>query len=110
MGVAMIQTDAPIMKWALGTKEADGYLHRRDLAPGTANIRTLDDGHTIFTYVCPCGCGAVTFVGIEVDPDASRHEWKWDGNKEKPTLEPSLQQNSACRWHGFMRDGQFVVA
>ena len=49
MGVPMIQTDEPIMKWAKGVKEADGYLHRRDLAPGSANIRKLDDGNHIFT-------------------------------------------------------------
>lgn len=110
MSVALIHTEAPIMKWSLGVKEADGYLHRRDLAPGTGNIRTLADGSIIFTYVCPCGCGAVTFVGIEKDGDVRAASWRWDGNTESPTLSPSLQQHSACRWHGFMQAGQFINA
>ncbi len=108
--VPMVKTDEPIMNYSRGVKEADGYLHRRDLLPGTASVRTLEDGHTLFTWVCPCGCGAVSFVGIEISPDASKHEWGWDGDKEKPTLTPSLQQNSACRWHGFMTDGLFINA
>lgn len=108
MSVPLTLTDEEIDEEARGTRGADSYLYRRDLAPGTGNIRTLDDDSIIFTYVCPCGCGAVTFVEIATNPVG--HVWKWNGNKEKPTLSPSLQQHSACRWHGFVRRGQFEKA
>lgn len=106
MGLPITWTDERIMDWSKGPKEADGYLHRRDLAPGTASIKTLPDYSTIFTFVCPCGCGAVTFVGIVMDDDG--HRWKWNGDRIAPTLTPSLQTHSACRWHGFVTAGEFV--
>lgn len=107
MNVPMKWTDAPIMKWSLGTKEADGYLHPRDLDPGTGNTharRWLDDFH-----VClPVRVRRCYLFGIAERQNAGAHEWKWDGNMKAPTLEPSLQQHSACKWHGFVRTGEFV--
>ena len=44
----------------------------------------------------------------EVVPSQGRHYWEWDGNKEKPSLSPSI----ACGpegerdWHGYMRAGR----
>jgi len=32
--------------------------------------------------------------------------WQWDGNKDKPTLSPSLHW--VGNWHGFLRAGKFV--
>ena len=29
--------------------------------------------------------------------------WEWDGNREKPTITPSI--NCANCWHGFIRNG-----
>lgn len=41
--------------------------------------------------------------------------WKWDGNKESPTLEPSIlvfgkggRENPL--WHGFLRNGKLETA
>lgn len=34
--------------------------------------------------------------------------WQWDGNKEKPTITPSI--NCAGCWHGWIRNGEFVTA
>ena len=34
--------------------------------------------------------------------------WKWDGNKDKPTLTPSI--NIIGVWHGWLRDGKLVTA
>lgn len=36
-------------------------------------------------------------------PESSK-VWGWDGNKEKPTLQPSL--NWINYWHGYMTDGR----
>ena len=34
--------------------------------------------------------------------------WKWDGNKEAPTLEPSIDVIGI--WHGWLRSGKLVKA
>ena len=31
--------------------------------------------------------------------------WVWDGNIEKPTLQPSILRSS-CGWHGYMVNGK----
>lgn len=31
--------------------------------------------------------------------------WQWDGNRESPTLSPSL--HCIGHWHGFLRNGRF---
>lgn len=33
--------------------------------------------------------------------------WKWDGDEVKPTLTPSIQKLSGCRWHGWLQGGVF---
>ena len=34
--------------------------------------------------------------------------WEWDGNKERPTITPSI--NCKDCWHGWIRNGEFVTA
>jgi len=34
--------------------------------------------------------------------------WQWDGNREAPTLSPSI--NVIGRWHGWLRAGKLVTA
>jgi hypothetical protein len=36
----------------------------------------------------------------------SEPRWRWDGNRERPTLDPSI--NYVGRWHGWLRDGKFT--
>ena len=52
---------------------------------------------------CPC-CARETYIPLQ-EPGPV---WKWDGNKEKPTLSPSIQFVGGCRWHGWLRGGEFV--
>jgi hypothetical protein len=52
-------------------------------------------------FVCPCGCGQV--AGVSVEPG----RWQWDGNRERPTITPSIQIMDGCRWHGFLTNGVF---
>ena len=57
-------------------------------------------------YVCPCGCGvhgSLAFV-----PEPGRASWKWDGNREQPTLTPSIHH--VDHWHGYLRGGVFTDA
>lgn len=34
------------------------------------------------------------------------HTWHWDGNEQKPTIQPSLHW--VGRWHGFLKAGRLV--
>jgi hypothetical protein len=34
--------------------------------------------------------------------------WKWDGNKEAPTLTPSIDVHGV--WHGFLTNGKLITA
>lgn len=55
-----------------------------------------------------------TYAGIPIRPvPADRkaqinggHSWEWDGNREKPTLNPSVHHIG--HWHGWIRAGRMV--
>ena len=36
--------------------------------------------------------------------------WQWDGNREAPTITPSVNCEKVCGWHGWIRNGQFEDA
>jgi hypothetical protein len=37
------------------------------------------------------------------------HGWTWDGNREAPTVAPSILHDSPhCGWHVYLRAGVFV--
>lgn len=59
-------------------------------------------------FVCPCGCGALS--AVHVSPIDKHPVWSWDGNREKPTLNPSILRTAGCKWHGWLRAGVFVPA
>lgn len=83
----------------------------------------VEGDHFGMNFKCPCGCGAVHGVGFDNRPadwvakDRSRPTWHWDGNKEKPTLSPSLGLHRShdgqtigadgYHWHGFLKAGVF---
>ena len=58
-------------------------------------------------YVCPCGCGQHGSLAFRPRqfPGAS---WEWDGNRERPTLTPSVHR--VGHWHGWLRDGAWHQA
>lgn len=52
---------------------------------------------------------------LQIDPTAypehKRACWQWDGNREAPTLTPSILLHSKPKeWHGWLRDGKLVEA
>lgn len=66
---------------------------------------------SVLMFLCPA-CGENHFLGVI----SARHNggWKWNGDKEKPTLVPSIyfasghQHNghdNGCRWHGYLTEG-----
>lgn len=87
----------------------DGRYYRKDLSPAGA-VEWSRDGNgkvTNLHYLCPCGCGAVGNVPVNKEGKVE-HAWAWDGNKELPTLAPSIQMLTQCRWHGFLRKGVWI--
>jgi hypothetical protein len=42
-------------------------------------------------------------------PVKGPNSWQWNGNREKPTLSPSILVG-ANLWHGWMRDGVLIDA
>ena len=46
-------------------------------------------------------------VSLPVSAGKLTPVWGWDGNREAPTLSPSI--NVIGRWHGFLRAGKLVT-
>ena len=72
-------------------------------------------------FKCPCGCGAIHGAGFTTRPKdwngGRGARWEWDGNKEKPTVSPSLGLHRShegqsvgadgYHWHGYLKAGIF---
>lgn len=59
-----------------------------------------------FISLCPCGCGCMTNLRIgrnDKPSNVSEPTWRWNGDSQKPTLEPSI--NHIGHWHGYLTDG-----
>lgn len=64
-------------------------------------------------FGCPCGCGQMHSVAVRSE---HRPKWEWNGNRERPTLTPSILiyqvaettgEKIGEHWHGFLADGVF---
>jgi hypothetical protein len=49
-------------------------------------------------------------IPIKRGPNQSGAAWGWDGDREKPTLTPSIwwKSGDAREWHGWLRAGRLV--
>jgi hypothetical protein len=47
-------------------------------------------------------------VSLPISGDNTKPVWQWDGNREAPTLSPSI--NVIGRWHGWLQAGKLVTA
>jgi hypothetical protein len=98
--------------WNDDVNRIEGHLDenakwwRKDLPPGSACwVRGYKTEKIVYIrFVCPCGCGAVH--GVPVDKSFGS-AWDFNGDYQKPTLTPSIQILSGCRWHGYITDGTF---
>lgn len=43
-------------------------------------------------------------------PGGAGAVWTWDGNREAPTLTPSILHHSTPEWHGYLTAGKLVPA
>jgi hypothetical protein len=93
----------PVSATPVDDIDADG------LPPGAFEMfeATKDDGKgpVGMVYVCPCGCGHTGVLDFRRDP-VRRPSWVWDGNRDKPTLHPSVHHIG--HWHGWLRNGVWV--
>lgn len=85
----------------------DGIAYRRCFAAGDAHWTDYEGGSTILSFSCPCGCKRINMIAVY--QGKTGHGWHWDGNRERPTLFPSIQLNGGCRWHGFLTRGYWVL-
>ena len=60
---------------------------------------------TGLAFRCPCGCERESWLPFR--PEASP-SWEWDGNREAPTLSPSV--HNVGHWHGFLKSGWWTQA
>lgn len=85
------------------------------LQPGTCHWKWYDPPsngvEASLNFICPCGCGEGDFIFVAKGQTKQQSCWKWDGNKAKPTLEPSIFRVGAeCKWHGFLKNGEWIKA
>lgn len=85
---------------------------------GAFCIRSVVDGerryeHLIFKGSCsgPHSGHSIHAIPLADTPDrpATGASWQWDGNRERPTLSPSLlhhHTDMSEAWHGFIRAGR----
>jgi hypothetical protein len=63
-----------------------------------AKVTVHEDGAVSFE--CP-GCGERH--GININP---RHRWEFNGDKDRPTIRPSILVRSGYYCHSFVTDGK----
>jgi hypothetical protein len=84
--------------------------------PGT--FLWVDEAHEIappgkearMYFCCPCGCGGHGSAPVRAGgPKTKSPEWDWDGEREEPTLNPSVHFNKGGHgeWHGWLRQGRW---
>lgn len=67
------------------------------------------DGSIDLLYTCPCGCGVARAVPVALSWEPGKR-WGWDGNREAPTLTPSLDilaDHGGSHWHGWLQGGEW---
>jgi len=107
MGIP-ITFDKRVNQWEGHQIDAQGFWHRSDVAPGSAWwARGVDGEIACLRFACPCGCGSIGTCPVR--PGFGGSTWQWDGNEASPTLAPSIQKLSGCRWHGYLTNGQFLA-
>lgn len=74
------------------------------LTAGAIELRELNGEMKGIAFRCPCGCGEESWLPV----GRGERGWEWDGNREAPTLKPSvLQSGLPCKWHGYLTGGEW---
>lgn len=84
-------------------KDGLNRMYCAGLEAGDADWMTGQDGKIAgLRFSCPCGC---KYLGSVVVYEGG---WNWNQDVDVPTLTPSIQLLSDCRWHGYLTAGVFV--
>jgi hypothetical protein len=63
------------------------------------------------SYLCPCGCGTEGEIRFARFGEVPRSPtFKWDGNREYPTIEPAFTHVVAgqTHWSGILQRGEWI--
>jgi hypothetical protein len=110
-----LQREAPFYNWKLDGHDMDVFAYVEDGVWWSNNFgwttwTAFQSGETAgIIFFCP-GCGQLT--GCSVVKHDDHPVWTWDGNREKPTLNPSILHDAGkggCGWHGFLTAGRFQL-
>lgn len=75
-------------------RPGDFYFSPVQGIPGETALHIMLPGHT---FIC---------IGVNRGAPGGNRIWGWDGNEEKPTIQPSI--HTLEHWHGFLRAGRLV--
>lgn len=94
----------------MGKRDAKAMLvddidHARDTPGAYEFVEHRDSGSSGMAFICPCGCGREGYLPFRPESSPS---WQWNGDRQRPTLTPSILQVGGCRWHGYLTAGEFV--
>jgi hypothetical protein len=115
-----VRLPAPVKAVPVEDAFDHGEYGRKERIAGAFNFKENEAGKGFWGYfrsTCPCGCGSFSAlpVGLRVKPpqgvaDAgfTRSTWEWDGNREAPTLTPSIHH--VGHWHGWLKAGMWTQA
>lgn len=82
--------------------------------PGDYMFEEGEDGRggkaTYLNCVLPTGAYVSLPLYLKGTKKPPHTSWEWDGNKEKPTLSPSVWHHGTGprEWHGFITAGRMV--
>ncbi len=84
-------------------------LYAEYAEPGWFELRVGEKG-TLMMLACP-GCGRVSgmTVGNPKPDNGNGATWLLTGPAESPTLHPSVNCVGCCGWHGWLKNGVFVL-
>lgn len=83
-------------------------IDEAEAIPGAIEFRSIDGKVVGLAFRCPCGCKLEAWLPIRDADSGTAPNWQWDGNRETPTLAPSILYPD--HWHGYLRGGVWVQA
>lgn len=85
-----------------------GQLWLGDLDAMPAGAFQFEADDTGLLFMCPCGQDHLCCLGFRGKTPPERPSWIWDGNRDHPTLLPSIRHLTGCKWHGFLTAGVWI--
>ena len=81
----------------------DHIFDKDQPVPGDFAFYSDIDGEDAGVLLCCPGCHNVLSLAIR---SKDRPRWSWDGNRDAPTLNPSI--NHVGCWHGWLKAGELT--